>query len=73
MYKIKPTIFSISKEEIQEIASEMVEEKILKTNLKLNKEQIIEVLSYVECDELLANDIRMSIKSSVVEVLNKRC
>ena len=51
MYKIKPTVFSIEKEEIKEVVNEMVSKKILKTDLKLNKEQIIKILSYIEYDE----------------------
>lgn len=70
MYKIKPTIFSISKEEIEEMVDEMIEENKLEANAKLNKEQIIEVLACVECDELLAKDIRMSIRGSILEVLS---
>lgn len=69
MSKIKPTIFTITKEEVEEIFKGIVEERILNANLKLNKEQIVNVLESVECDEFLAKDIHMSIKSSIVEVL----
>jgi len=70
MYKIKPTIFSISGEEIEEMVDEMIEENKLEANARLNKEQVIEVLEHVECDELLAKDIRMSIRDSILEVLS---
>ena len=70
MCKINSTIFSISKEEVNEIANEMIDEEKLENNLKLNNKQIIKILTCVECDELLAKDIRMSIRSSIVEVLS---
>ena len=70
MYKIKSTIFSISKEEIEETVDEMIQEKILSANLKLNRKQVINILACVEGDELLAKDIRMSIRGSITEVLN---
>lgn len=70
MHKINPTIFNINKEEIEEMINEMIKEKRLETNLKLNTEQIVEILDCVECDELLAKDIRMSIRNSIVDVLN---
>ena len=70
MYKIKPTIFSVSKEEIEEMVNEMIKEEKLDVNSKLNREQVIKVLECVECDELLAKDIRMSIRGSIAEVLN---
>ena len=70
MYKIKSTIFSISKEEIEETVDEMIQEKILSANLKLNRKQFINILACVEGDELLAKDIRMSIRGSITEVLN---
>jgi len=69
MYKIKPTIFTITKEEIEETVDEMIEEKILEANLKLNREQIVNILACVEGDELLAKDIRMSIRGSICETL----
>ena len=70
MHKINPTIFNINKEEIEEMVNEMIKEKRLETNLKLNREQIVKILDCVECDELLAKDIRMSIRNSIVDVLN---
>jgi hypothetical protein len=70
MCKIKPTVFSISEDEIRDIADEMINEKILKNNLKLSREQIIEILAYVECDEFLAKDIHMSIRGAIVDVVN---
>ncbi|MDD3006050.1 MAG: hypothetical protein PHX30_00490 [Candidatus Pacebacteria bacterium] len=70
MRKIKPTIFCISKEEITETVNEMIEESVLEVNLKLNKKQILEVLACVEGDSWLAKDIRMSIRGSILEVLN---
>ncbi|MFA5993882.1 MAG: hypothetical protein WC823_02870 [Parcubacteria group bacterium] len=69
MYEIKSTIFIISREEIEGMVVEMIEDEILETNLRLTKEQIIEVLACVEGDELLAKDIRTSIRGSIVEVL----
>ncbi|MCK5490272.1 MAG: hypothetical protein KAI67_00345 [Candidatus Pacebacteria bacterium] len=65
-----PTIFCISREEIKEMVDEMIEEKKLDVNLKLNREQIAEILTCIGCDELLARDIRMSIRGSIAEVLN---
>lgn len=70
MYKIKPTIFNITKEEIEETVNEMIGDGILESNLKLNRGQIIDVLSCVEGDEFLAKDIHMSIRGSIIEVLN---
>jgi len=69
MLKIKPTIFRITKEEIEDIVDEMIEEEILEGNIKLNRNQIINVLACVEGDEFLAKDIRSSIRGSVFEVL----
>ena len=71
MYKIKPTIFTITKEEIEETVDEMIREEILKTNLRLNREQIVNILACVEGDELLAKDIRMSIRGSICETLSR--
>ena len=70
MHKIKSTIFIISKEEIIEIISEMIKEKLLKNNFKLNKKQIIKILSHVEGDEMLAKDIHNSIRDSICTILN---
>jgi hypothetical protein len=67
--KIEPAIFTIAKEEIVEILDELINEEILEDNIKLNKKQTIEVLTYVECDEQIAKEIRLSIKSSIIEVL----
>ena len=72
MYEIKPTIFTITKEEVEEIVQEMREDKTLGRRCELNKEQIVSVLEYVECDEMLAKDINMSIRSSICEVLKRR-
>ena len=69
MYKIKPTIFTITKEEIEETAKEMIKGGILEANFKLSRKQITHVLECVECDELLAKDIHMSIKNSIREIL----
>jgi len=71
MYKIKPTIFTITKEEIEETVDEMIREEILKTDLRLNREQIVNILACVEGDELLAKDIRMSIRGSICETLSR--
>lgn len=71
MYKIKPTIFSITKEEITETVNEMIGEKILETNLELKPEQIVNILACVEGNELLAKDIHTSIRGSIMEVLGK--
>ena len=69
MNEIKPTIFTITKEEIEETVKEMIEEEILEVNLKLKREQIVDILACVEGDELLAKDIRMSIRGSICETL----
>lgn len=66
---IKPTTFNITREEIEETVEEMIEEKIFGQNIKLSKEQTIKVLSYVECDEFLAKNIRTSIRDSIVHVV----
>ncbi|GEM_PF-3063472 len=71
MHKIKPTIFKITKEEVEEMIREMIEKNKLEAKSKLSKEQIIEVLACVECDEFLAKDIQTSIRGSVLEVLDK--
>ena len=70
MYQIKPTIFCITKEEIVETVNEMIGEEILEKNLELNPEQIVNILACVEGDELLAKDIRTSIRYSIKEILN---
>jgi hypothetical protein len=70
MCKINPTTFNITKEEIEDTVDEMIQEKLLKVKTKLSGKQIVEVLSYVECDEFLAKDIRNSIRNSIQEVLN---
>ncbi|PIQ68892.1 MAG: hypothetical protein COV91_01625 [Candidatus Taylorbacteria bacterium CG11_big_fil_rev_8_21_14_0_20_46_11] len=69
MNEIKPTIFTITKEEIEKTVKEMIEEEILEVNLKLKREQIVDILACVEGDELLAKDIRMSIRGSIREAL----
>lgn len=70
MHKVKSTIFNISKEEVEEIFNEMIENKRLRNNLKLNRKQIVTILDYIECDELLAKDIRISIEESIIEALH---
>lgn len=70
MNKIKPTVFSINKEEIEEMVEGMIEENKLEVNTKLNRKQIVKVLACVEGDCFLAKDIRMSIRNSILEVLN---
>jgi hypothetical protein len=70
MRKIKPTTFNITKEEIEDAVDEMIQEKLLRDKTKLSRKQIVEVLSYVECDEFLAKDIRNSIRNSIQGVLN---
>ena len=68
MNKIKPTVFRITKEEIEDLFFEMRESGRFKDNSKLTDEQIVDILSCVECDEFLAKDIRLSIKGSIEEV-----
>ncbi|MFA5248645.1 MAG: hypothetical protein WC415_05565 [Patescibacteria group bacterium] len=70
MRKIEPTTFNITKEEIEDMIDEMIQEKLLRDKTKLSRKQIVEVLSYVECDEFLAKDIRNSIRNSIQGVLN---
>lgn len=72
MYKIKPTIFNITEEEIRGTVDEMIAEEILETDLKLSKKQIAKILTCVECDEFLANNIRTSIRSSILEIVDGR-
>lgn len=67
---IKPLVFTITKEEIKDNFNNMIEEGVLESKLQLSDSQITEVLSYVECDEFLARDINLSIRSSLVEVIN---
>jgi hypothetical protein len=69
MYKIKPTTFNITKEEVEETVNEMIEDKILEINTKLSREQIVDILTCVEGDEMLAKDIRISIRGSILETL----
>jgi hypothetical protein len=70
MRKIEPTTFNITQEEIEDTVDEMIEERLLKNNAKLNRKEVVEVLSCVECDELLAKDIRTSIRWAIQEVLS---
>lgn len=67
--QIKPVVFTITKEEIKDIFDEMTEELVLESKSKLSYSQITEVLSHVECDEFLARDINLSIRSSLFEVI----
>lgn len=67
--KSKSVIFNITKTEIEEIFEEMIEGKIFPNKTKLNKNQINQIMDFVECDEMLAKDIRSSIRNSIVEVL----
>jgi hypothetical protein len=67
--QIKPIVFTITKDEIEDVFSDMNEEGILESKLQLSDNQITEVLSCVECDEFLARDINISIRSSIVEVI----
>jgi len=69
MRKIEPTTFNITQEEIEDTVDEMIEEKLLEGETKLSRKQIVEVLSYVECDELLAKDIRTSIRWAIQDIL----
>lgn len=69
MYNIKPTTFNITEEEVRETVDEMIKERRLKNDLKLNKKQIIKILACVEGDEMLAKDIRSSIRGSIIETL----
>lgn len=70
MSKIKPTIFCISKEEIIETVDDMIKEGKLDANLKLNGSQIVSILACVEGDVMLAKDINMSIRGSILETLS---
>ena len=63
MSKIKPLVFTITENEVRNIARE-----ILPTN-KFSNEQVKKVLEYVECDEFLAKEIRISIVTSITEVI----
>ena len=54
----------------EDMIDEMIQEKLLRDKTKLSRKQIVEVLSYVECDEFLAKDIRNSIRNSIQGVLN---
>ncbi|HBR78876.1 MAG: hypothetical protein UR66_C0014G0003 [Candidatus Moranbacteria bacterium GW2011_GWE1_35_17] len=69
MYKINPTVFTISEEEVKETVKEMIERGRLGADLKLNRMQIVKILACVEGDGMLAKDIRASIKGSIIEVL----
>ena len=69
MNKIKPTVFKITKEEIEDIFFEMVSKGNLKSNSKLTNKQIVNILGQVECDEFLVKDIRRSIKNSIEDVV----
>ncbi len=66
---INPIVFTITKEEVKELFTEMVEQGILSNDMKLNSKKINSILSCVEGDKFLAKDIRSSIKGSILEVL----
>lgn len=70
MSKIKSVVFTITKEEIEDVNNELIELNLLNAKTKLTAIQIRNVLSCVECDEFLARDIRNSIKESIHYVLN---
>mgnify|MGYP001566627064 CR=1 FL=1 len=65
MSKIKPTIFRITKEEVEEVFEEKFD-----LYVKLTERQIQLILDCVEGDEMLAKDIRNSIIGSINEVLH---
>ncbi len=71
MSQTKATIFKITKEEIEDVFSDMANSDMANDNLKLTNKQIKIILEYVECDEFLAKDTRRSIESSIGEILNK--
>lgn len=70
LISIKSVTFNITKEEVQELFSEMIVSGIFKKNKKLSNVQIKKTLDCVECDEFLAKDIRNSIKDSILYVLS---
>lgn len=70
--KNKSVVFNITKTEIKEIFNEIIGEGILPNNAKLNSKQISKVMDFVECDEMLAKDIYISIKKSIIEVLENQ-
>ncbi len=69
LISIKPVTFNITKEEVQELFREMIASEIFEKNKKLSNVQIKKILECVECDEFLAEDIRNSIRSSILYVL----
>lgn len=68
-FSLKPTVFTITKEEVEELFEEMEIRDELGFLKKLTDKQIEDILSCVECDEMLAKDIRNSIRGSVQYVL----
>lgn len=66
-YNLLPTIFTITKEEILSHLEELKEVGKVNGNKKLTRIEIKEVLDSVEGDELLARDIRNSIRNSILD------
>ena len=66
MQKIKPTVFTITEEEVRGIAAAAYPRGIILTN-----KQVKEILSCVACDEFLAKDIQSCIESLIIEVVHE--
>lgn len=58
---MKQTRFTITEEEVEELAEEL-------DIRDLSGKQIQSVLDWVECDEMLAKDIRSSIRGAVLDL-----
>ncbi len=63
MEKIKSIRFTITEDEVREVAKDIGVKSLL-------VEQVQSVLSMVEYDEMLAKDIRDSIRGSIEEVFD---
>ncbi len=69
-FYLSPTVFKITKEEILEYFRELKINREINKNKKMTDKEMKKVLDFVECDELLAKNIRSSIKNSILEVIN---
>ncbi len=64
-----PVTFKITKEEILEHFKKLKINGKINENKKITDMEMKKILDFVECDELLAKDIRKSIRNSILEIV----
>jgi RecA-family ATPase len=68
-FHLPRVIFKITKEEILGHFKELKISGEIDKNKKITDMEMKKVLDFVECDELLAKDIRKSIRNSILEIV----